>query len=681
MNKKYLIYSLKTLLAVALLMPLFIGLDSYLFPFIVPKALFFRSVVAVAFIIYLALIWDDKKYLPQKNLLLLVTGLFLLATFLSAVFGVDFTNSWWGNFERMEGVHSLLYFYLYLVMVVGLFKTKKDYLFLLNIVLGVGVLVMLLGVIQYFAPQDKPFLTVGGSNRVYSTLGNFIYYGQYGLAVFWLSWLLLFFADKAKTYLKFIYGATALTGVVGLFLAGSRGPFLSLFISLIVFGLGLLFITKNKKIKIAGLVGSLIVLVLVGTAIFSSSKIFSSVPAISGLHEIYTRASTANTRIMAWEIAWKGFLDRPVLGWGWFNYHAVYDKHYNPKFLEHGWGETWFDHAHNQYFDVLATTGAVGLISYLAIFVFMFYGLWRLYKHEKISAFVWLASCAFIIGHLVNNFFVFEHLSSYLLLFVFIGFICVLSNLEKEPTNNIKLNKFLSIGLDALIIIVFVFNLYFLYYGNYMAYKANTTTRNIIVAFQSKPAEVIKQMVQYSDIPNAHQRDVRAGFTKVINSVQPIRAESAQAGLYREFLNNGTKILEDHIKDFPTDTRRKLLLTQMYKDIYLAGDTSVTKRMEELFVDLSKQSPQRQQVYYYWPELKLFEDKYDEAIKLVEKTIIESDKIYNGYWLLTKIEGSRSNWQKAREYLGKALERGMEITDSNRWMINTINDNSSSTVK
>ena len=681
MNKKYLIYSLKALLALALIMPLIVGLDHYIFPFIVPKAIFFRSVVAVAFFVYLTLLWNDKKtFLPKKNTLLIVAGLFLLATFLSAIFGVDWVNSWWGDFERMEGVHTLLYFYVYLVMLTAVFKEKKDYVFLLKIILSVGVIVMLLGIIQRFAIRENPFISLGGSNRVYSTLGNFIYYGQYGLAVFWLSWLLLFLSDKAKTYYKWIYGATSLLGVVGMFLAGSRGPFLAFFVSLIVFGLGSLFVTKNKKIKVAGLVVSLAMVALIATAIFSNSKIFASIPAIHGLSEIYTRTGTANTRIMAWEIAWKGFLDKPVFGYGWFNYHVVFDKYYNPKFLEHGWGETWFDHAHNQYFDVLATTGAVGLITYLAVFVVMFYWLWRLYKREKITAWIWLAANAFIVGHLINNFFVFEHLSSYLLLFVFIGFVVVLHNTNRDVEDK-KMKKVLSIGLDLFIVVAFILNLYFLYYGNYISDKANRDTRDVLTQFQVNPPQVIKQMVSNSAVPNPHQRDVRASFVNMTNKVKPVRQGEDKVVLYRNFMADAIKILEDHVKDYPLDIRRKLLLTQMYKDVYLAGDKSVAGRMEKLFIDLSELSPDRQQVYYYWAEFKLLEDKYDEAVKITKKTTSDSDKIYNGYWFLAKIEGSRSEWQKAREYLDKALERGMEVADSNRWMINTIKDNSSSTIK
>ena len=57
---------------------------------------------------------------------------------------------------------------------------------------------------------------------------------------------------------------------------------------------------------------------------------------------------SAQTRFWVWGEAWKGFLERPVLGWGPENFTPVYDKFFNPNFYVPGQNnETWFDRAHS----------------------------------------------------------------------------------------------------------------------------------------------------------------------------------------------------------------------------------------------------------------------------------------------------------------------------------------------
>jgi O-antigen ligase len=72
---------------------------------------------------------------------------------------------------------------------------------------------------------------------------------------------------------------------------------------------------------------------------------------------------TFQTRLLLWKQAIKIFQERPILGWGPENFSAAFEKHYLPQF------EVWYDRAHNIFFDYLAETGILGLLSYLSIFV------------------------------------------------------------------------------------------------------------------------------------------------------------------------------------------------------------------------------------------------------------------------------------------------------------------------
>ena len=67
---------------------------------------------------------------------------------------------------------------------------------------------------------------------------------------------------------------------------------------------------------------------------------------------------TVHGRIVVWEIAWKGFLDRPLLGWGPENFGLAFARHYNPCLGSSQCApEVWFDLAHNIVLDTLTETG------------------------------------------------------------------------------------------------------------------------------------------------------------------------------------------------------------------------------------------------------------------------------------------------------------------------------------
>ena len=78
-----------------------------------------------------------------------------------------------------------------------------------------------------------------------------------------------------------------------------------------------------------------------------------------------------------WNMAWQGFKERPLLGWGPENYINVFDRHFDTRYFSPSAGfGAWFDRAHSIYFDYLVETGILGLLSFIGIWaVFYWYSL------------------------------------------------------------------------------------------------------------------------------------------------------------------------------------------------------------------------------------------------------------------------------------------------------------------
>jgi O-antigen ligase len=144
--------------------------------------------------------------------------------------------------------------------------------------------------------------------------------------------------------------------------------------------------------------------------------------------------STAQTRFWVWGEAWKGFLERPILGWGQENFTPVFDKFFNPNFYVPGANsETWFDRAHSVFFDYLVETGILGLLSYLAVFVTFYWEfIKKTYKntvhepgaahHPTLAALKNGLIFVVPIAYLVQGIAIFDVLPMYVCLFLFLAF-------------------------------------------------------------------------------------------------------------------------------------------------------------------------------------------------------------------------------------------------------------------
>jgi O-antigen ligase len=133
---------------------------------------------------------------------------------------------------------------------------------------------------------------------------------------------------------------------------------------------------------------------------------------------------TVQTRLWTWGSAWKGFLERPLLGWGAENFGAVFDKYFDPRHFIPGQNtETWFDRAHSVYFDYLAETGILGFLSYLSIFGVIY---WEFFRKKERAGDHSVLSKALIfslpLGYLVQGAAIFEVLPMYINLFLFFAF-------------------------------------------------------------------------------------------------------------------------------------------------------------------------------------------------------------------------------------------------------------------
>ena len=224
------------IIKIGILIILFLPLLVYrpvLYPYVVPKILSFQVIVEIIFVFWLFLaLYAGKKYRPDwKNPLVIALTIFMGILFLTSLTGIDFAKSFWSTQERMNGVITLLHFYVFFIVLISTFKNKKDWQRLIWASLICSFFVGMYGIGQKFGLE---FLLKNSAIRMSATLGNPDFLGVYALLHVFLSGF-LFYLQKRKigkifTIFFLIFNLTVL------FLTATRGAFVG-FGTSIIFGL------------------------------------------------------------------------------------------------------------------------------------------------------------------------------------------------------------------------------------------------------------------------------------------------------------------------------------------------------------------------------------------------------------------------------------------------------------
>ena len=162
--------------------PLVVLSKNFIFPFVVPKVLLFRTLVLVCLACFF-LGTKQKKWpmFPKKTPIDVMILLYFLVFLIAVIGGVDWYKSFWDNHERMLGFFTLVHYGFFFLILSSVYRSRHDWVMLFRWFLGAGSIVMLVGVWQYFF--DRNFLLNMGNVRVSATLGNAIYYSGYGLSL------------------------------------------------------------------------------------------------------------------------------------------------------------------------------------------------------------------------------------------------------------------------------------------------------------------------------------------------------------------------------------------------------------------------------------------------------------------------------------------------------------------
>ena len=328
--------------------------------------------------------------------------------------------------------------FLYFVIVNNI-RGEKQINRIIGTVVLIGTALSIYGIFQYNDIDFSFWVGNTGRMRVFGLIGNAGYFAGYLILPLSIA-IPLFFVSKNRNR-KILLLIGILTMGTTFILTFTRSSYLALGVSLIfMFFLFLLsrgkrFIKDNKKIFIIILTAIIIVafLFIIPNTLSKPGTVISKIKvrtSIAGLKNEFT----SGARIAIWKFTGTMIKDRPILGSGIGTYKYNTLK-YQAKFFEQGdnrliYGHFWADKAHNEYLQLWAELGIIGLTIFLWIIITYFNQGIRYLKREmnEQKQGIIIGLMGGVVAFLIDSIFWFPlHLSANLSLFwLFIGLAMVM---------------------------------------------------------------------------------------------------------------------------------------------------------------------------------------------------------------------------------------------------------------
>lgn len=683
MKEHWLAKILKYLIYVAAFVPLVI-FSQFISPFHFGKVVVFRSLVEIMAVFYLILLLKDRSYFPRKHILLTIFTLFTLVFGVSTFISANPYLSFWGSLERMGGLWSFVHYLVYFIILVSIFRTREDWLRLFKLAVFIGVLSAFYGFGQ--KTDIKFFIGSGERARIFGTIGNAALFAGYQIVVLFLALSLALSSWVSPKHKGYFYTA-AIINTIAVLMTAVRGSILGIGVGFLLFAFLYTISSRSRMAKkiLLGLIG--LAVVFVGFAFtFKNSNFIKSSGYLTRLTDFSFGTYTVQTRFWAWRAGIEGWVETPktiLFGWGPENFNVPFSKHFNPKFFRGIGSETLFDRAHNQFVEVLVTTGVLALLLYAAMFIVACRLLWKRLVCTGTEKTIGIGLISLIVAYMIHNSFIFDTSANYIVFFTVLGFIVWLTprnetNPKPEtlspkqiqnpksqiPTHYLKpITHNLSVGQQTLMLLLLIGAAVLIYKTNILPSKANYTITRAIVRSWAKDFDgafaKYKEALAY-DVPGKYEYRHRfAQWILEAASGKKLGDEEVTALIYaiQQVQKNVDETRQDYLPYLYISRAYIILGKNDPKSPY--NDEALKNSMKALEI-----SPSFVRTYYELAQVYLNKKDYENATKYFKRAAELNPDVGLTHWYLgaTLIEmGDVENGLKA---VSRAVELGYAFSES-----------------
>lgn len=485
-----------------------------------------------------------------------------------------------------------------------------------------GSLAALFGLLQWLGFDllfRKPMLNL--DNRIGSTLGHPVFLGNFLLLVLPLSCYKLFTAVKNKG--KIFYLLTAISQLIVLILTLSRGAWLGLAFG-ILFSISLYFYYYRKKFILPFfLILAILIMTVAGLIFFRSSSFDTAAGYKSSAYSFTTRlksifdlnSGSVALRLKYWPAVVKGFIKRPIFGYGLDAQYLPLFQAYDPSWMIYEAVNSTADRAHNEFLDISLTSGAFGLFAYIFLLgIFIKQACRRFGQSQGRDRWLFFFLLAGLLAYHAALLFNFSTIETKVYFWLYLGMLAVLI-LDFKPTSSLKIAEWRAgyrfTLFYAVIMLAIIFPLRVV--SDIDEVRADYKYQQ--AKFEERNRNYVSMINNYLEAIhlNSHDELYRADFAvALINSgvVETIGQDQASTSLL-EYLDEQ----EEFDRGLQDNYFRSLTRAIVYSIYGKDRDSAYYQRAEEIYQRLEKINPAFLNLHKNWALLYIQQGKYEQAIE------------------------------------------------------------------
>jgi len=631
------------------------------YPYTVPKALWVQTLNWIILGIYLCGIILNKelyaRYKPKLNFIFYLYVIYILIYLISSIFGDDFNFSFFGEFQRMNGIYWHIHTLIFLFILSACSNINKFFYNLFSFLFFIGLIVSIFYILEYYKIFSFDMPGYSDQGRAVFTIGNPGFVGLYlmliffiGLGLFKVNFVnipfLLLRLDKIKYLYKYYiyYFYVSITMFLLLYatiLTASRSVIPGLLSGIIMYFFLLLFSSRNQ-ISQRKLINLICVIIFIFTSLvllFFVLGVFDTL--IDRFVNILNNQRESgdmglSSRLSNVDVSIKAFFERPLFGYGMNNFLIPYNKFVIPSQIT-----TWeMDNAHNIFLHILTTGGILALLTYMYLmFLIMLNSIkeGRFIFSDKdygLSGIIFVIPI-FFIGYFVHQLFWFDIHESYLLIMIMLAIMnmtvktpeFVMKKLRKTQKfistvfgSIISRNtRFISISIIITIFLIFINIEVKMYQTTSDIYKYSQITSSETKQegyIQSKVIQIIKAINRFPPMSN----EATAFLINDSITLAPNLKEPSRSQLLNVAFVEGQNAIDRHPSYWKLHARLGVLYFEAAK-LSENEDDIIKYRItaEKLFKDAIELGPSRVDIYKMIMSLYLYYDEYEKAALIVEK--------------------------------------------------------------
>lgn len=615
-----------------------------MFPFGIPKIFLFQILAELMAAFWIGLVLLDKRYLPRRSPIFWSVAAFAAVLLLSGILGADHIRSFWSTIDRTIGIVGILHFMLFAVMLVGLGRElpwKKIWMvsFAVSSVVAISVFLSKWGLFEFFLNQNTA--------RPGGLYGNALFVGQYLLFhAFVGAWL---WRDARGALSRWFLGMGIALGLIAILITQTIGIILATAFGIAVLGAYFALRHPGNARRIAAGVLIAGAALSFGMLLSRQATFWQKVPGVSRIVSISLGQSDVRDRLLAWQTAWSGFKEKPLLGWGWENAYIPFNKHYDPKLLVTTIQGTFFDKPHNVYMEHLVTGGMLGLLSYLGLFAAMFWALRKSLKEGKSFAPFFGAALA---AYLLQNAIAFDTIATYPMIALFIGFIASEAYPQSAAEENRSVPAWRIYAAPALLLLVLLpvwfLNVATMRMANKYYWGINYFLNGLMELSDFSWHKALQPKTPYIDYVRKDYASVmQQGFQQSLD-IPGLDDKQKEAAL----------LLEEVVANHPDDYFFRVATADYYITLAPFSKTEYLERAKEHLARAKELSPNRQQTYYVLARLQLSEGKKEEALQSFREAIALNPDAGETHFSYGMLLYGLGNPAEGRKEIARAAELG-----------------------